>query len=204
VTEILFPSLRRCLLKVAEPTTKLLGKTVIPHRFALRDEEAAAACKLAEPGDIFTTRIDYAASNLVIPGFWKHAAMVVKGDRVVEAVGSGVRVVWLHDFIVAHDHALLLKSRFASPQEGVLAANFAVTLVGKPYDFLVEFSNDRKTNAAFYCSEIPWWCYDQVLKAEGKISPFTPRETLGMQTVTPQDYANATDKWQVKYMFSGK
>jgi len=145
------------------------------------------------------SRTKLSASNLVIPSFWKHAAMVVSGDRVVEAVGSGVRLAWLHDVILQHDYIQIMSPQFATRQEALLSANFAVTLIGKPYDFLINFSDNRSTNAAFYCSEIPWWCYDQVLKAAGKKSAFVPRKTLGMETVIPQDYANATDKWRVKW-----
>jgi len=68
------------------------------------------------------------------------------------------------------------------------AAHLSLSLVGQPYDFQFE-----PANVAWYCSEIPWWCYSQIVPN----SPWVTRRTMDVLTVTPQDYFNAKDKWDV-------
>lgn len=193
-----FSKVRRVVLTICGPMIKVIGLIVVPHKSSLDEEQLLSLMDIVQPGDVLLSRTKYAASNLIIPGYWKHAALCI-GDKVIEAVGSGVRRISVRHFAEIRDEIIVLSPKFATPEEGVLATNFAKTLVGQPYDYLVEYDDNRKSNLAFYCSEIPWWCYNQVFLAQGKVSPFTPRLTLGMQTITPQDYANAVQKWRVKW-----
>jgi len=43
----------------------------------ITDENVKKIEKLLEPGDIILTRGNWAATNLNIPGFWKHMAMYI-------------------------------------------------------------------------------------------------------------------------------
>lgn len=196
---------RRGALEVATPFLKVAGMAhVPPHYRSVTAVQYAVALGHLRPGDVLVSHRNREPTNLLIPGYWKHAAIYVGDGRIVEAIGRGVLESSLKEFCTTKDDVLILRARFATQEEAALSCAFAKSLLGKPYDYLVEHDQSRAVNKAFYCSEIVWWSYDQVLIAEGKPSPFTPRKTLGVPTITPQDYPNATDKWSEVARLKGK
>lgn len=197
--EVNFPRIRRFMLESAAPISNVLGKIHIPTTRLLTKEQIREVESKLSPGDVLLSRQRLTATNFFIPGFWKHAAIYVGDGMIVEAVTPHVRAVSFAKFAATKDYIQVMDPTFADREEMPLAANFAVTLVGTPYDLIFEYTHTRARNKAFYCSEVIWWCYDQVLTAAGKPSPFTPRLTLGSPTVLPQDYADAKDKWAVKW-----
>lgn len=98
-----------------------------------------------QPGDIIITRHRDALSNLFLPGFWPHAALYVgeqgTGD-VVEARKDGVKLRRLSDTLSV-DAFFILRSK-ASPENRRLAAERALTHVGKLYDFAFDFSQSDR------------------------------------------------------------
>ena len=76
--------------------------------------------------------------------------------------------------------------------------------VGAKYDYNFLPAEDyavgtQVKDRAFYCAKLPWAAYRQACGAD---VPFTTRLTLGVQTVTPQDYANAVavGKWTTTWL----
>lgn len=182
---------RRKLLEVGFPVLKWTGQIGLPKRH-MNQHFFFTAQKLLTPGMVFIVRRDYEASNILQSGFWKHAAIFVGHDSrgipsIIEAVGTGVRKAGILDFMFSEDYVKILKPKFADQAQMMNAAGNARSLEGQPYDY--QF---RPANKAWYCSEVIWWSYNMVIPN----SPFTPRETLGVQTVTPQDFENAKDKWE--------
>lgn len=182
---------RRFLLNASYPALKALGDIGMPRR-KMTEHFFFAAQKLLTPGMVCLTRRDYEASNVLQPGFWKHAAMFVGNDTkgipvVIEAIGKGVSKTGILDFMFSEDYIKILKPKFTGPNEMMNAAGNARSLEGQPYDY--QF---KPANKAWYCSEVIWWSYNMVVAD----SPFTPRTTLGVQTVTPQDFENAKEKWE--------
>lgn len=195
------PSLRRWILKTLLPLTKIVNKINFHSSHDISGGMAFEIGRLVKPGDVFVVYARGYATNLIIPGHYKHAAMYV-GEVgglhvVVEALGGGVKYTELNDFVTAKDRVLLVRPMFCDGLMGEQACVYAKTLVGKPYDYLIEYNLDSRVNEAFYCSEIPWWSYNRAMIAAGKKSPFVPRETMGTPTITPTDYALAIDKWAV-------
>lgn len=184
-------AIRRSLLKIGYPVLKWAGKIGVPHQ-KINEHFFFSAQSILTPGMVLLTRREYELSNMLQDGFYKHAAIFSTPNsrripNVVEAIGPGVRPTGIIDFMFSKDYIKILKPKFADEYEMNQAAINANTLIGKPYDF--QF---KPTNNAWYCSEVIWWAYDNAVER----SPFVPRVTLGVPTITPQDFDNAKDKWE--------
>lgn len=188
------------LLRASLPIVKVMGSISAPfsHKKVSGRHYYHLISKI-DPGTVLITRTSGEFSNLMIPGHFSHAAMYVgeqwvgKDDdkyfsaSVTEAVGSGTRMVDLVSFLTSKDEVLAFVPRFASSEQMQKAADWTLDNLGVPYDFVFE-----PTNEAFYCSEYIQKAYAHAI---GKDIPFTKRKTLGVNTVIPQDYVNATSKW---------
>ena len=148
-------------------------------------------------GDVLLSRENWKLTNVMIPGFWSHAAIyagIVDGiPMMVEAVGHGVGLVPLVKWIMTKDHVVHLKPKFTNNLNELMAiGEVAESIVGAKYDY--DFKSGNKT---FYCAEVVWYCYNIVLDP----SPFTFRKTLGVETVTPQDFYDARMKFETMNLF---
>lgn len=186
-------SLRGLVLKLSYPVIKWVGALHVPYtKKKMKADHYYQILAAAKPGSILLSRTLGEATNLLIPGRYKHAAIVgatAGGGRpfVVEAVGAGVKQTDLLDFILSKDNLLLLEPQFASAEQMIAAVLWACKQVGKPYDYT--FMSDY---TSFYCCELTYAAYKEAL--DGK-SPWELREYWGEPTVTPDDFLNATKKW---------
>lgn len=204
----ILPALRLFLLNLLRPVTELIGKVHMPFSVkAITEDEVHEALNLALPGMVFATRTRGQLDNLPIPGFWCHNATVEDSWHVVEATGEGVLSNGIFNFLLKKDYAVLLRPRFATVEQMAAAAAFIKDQIGAGYDYnfldVVETEQEIKTSVVkdrrFYCSKLPWAAYRSVC---GPDIPFTTRETLGVQTVVPSDYVNATKLWEVVWASS--
>lgn len=140
------------------------------------------------PGMVLLSQTNGEFSNLFIPGFWSHAAIVMDNLQIVEATSNGVHKSDLIDFMMTKDSVCLLEPLFATEEQMIQAMITAQEQIGKPYDYSMNQSDIQK----FYCSELVYFCYRQTVNQ----SPFTLRETFGRLTVTPQDFYNAKKKFK--------
>lgn len=150
-----------------------------PKERAINYRHIYALMKAAKLGDVLLTRSKGELTNWLIPGEYKHAALFAGENTVIEAVGAGVREVYLEDFCASKDKILLLRPMINSPEMAVIRAK---RLVGKPYDYGFE-PNEK----AFYCAELITYVYNN--------SNFTNRTTLGVLTTLPDDFRLATSKF---------
>lgn len=183
---------RRIILRVAYPVLKRIGKWHSPwtHKLIVsRDVDYAR--RMMKPGDIFLTRAYGEATNLCIPGHWKHAALVINEVTIIEACDPVVRLNGIYDFMMSKDQICLIRPRLPEATRGQ-AAGYAMTLVGKPYDYYFEI-NHRTPNESFYCAELPYWCYVRTIPS----FRFVLKKTLGVLTVKPDDYYLATKFFDV-------
>lgn len=188
-------NLRRTLLRIAFPVTQYIGKVHSPwSNRKLKSKHYHEVKAILRPGDAIVVQKSGELSNLFIPGFWGHVSMFCgfEGDMayVIEAVGKGVVVTDLIDAIMSRDAVVVSRPRFATPEQSLAAAAWAKEQLGKEYDLFFNPKND-----AFYCSELIWLAYQNTMGE----TPFTLRQTLGVNTVTPEDIVNATTKWEIVY-----
>lgn len=193
-------ALRRLLLKLAYPFLKGASGIHMPftHKKITGRDYYAIRNRL-RPGTIFVTKIYGELTGLIIPGKYSHAAIycpvqMSPDEMVMEAEGEGVIQTDLVSFIMGKDKILVLDPGL--PDEVMFrAAEIATEQLGDPYDYSFEFHISGQR--AFYCSELVWWSYEKAC-AEFKVeSPFKPRLTLGVPTVTPDDIANTMMKvWE--------
>lgn len=195
---------RRVMLRVAEPILPVLGKVQVPAWIAPRllDKVDAESFMNSRPyaGTVLASRKRLQASNLVNLGTWKHIAMYVgyfrKTPMIIEAVWPWVRLVPVEHWFCGEDYAMSVVPTFVTTDDMDEACDHSIWLAGLGYDRMFEFAKALTANKAFYCAEVPWWCYSKVFESRGLECPFTPRQTLGLETVTPDDYIRATDKWR--------
>ena len=140
-------------------------------------------------GDVLVSFSFGELTNLFIEGKYKHAAMYVGNGKVVEAVGQGVHALDFEEFCASKDKIAILRSVFCTQETCKIAAMNVVSQIGKPYDYYFELSEK-----SFYCAELITWAY---FNATIGLSPFTKRETMGVQTVLPIDFYNAKAKFEI-------
>lgn len=187
----LLTKIRRLLLQIAYPITRFIGKIHLPwSQKKLKSNHYRKVVSLLQPGDVLLLRTDGEIANMFIPGYWTHAAMFCGGDYVVEAVGEGVLNTDMLDTILTRDAVMICRPSFATEEQRCDAAEWAKAQIGKGYDLFFNPNND-----AFYCSELIWLAYERTMGA----IPFTLRQTLGVDTVVPEDIAKARDKWDRIY-----
>ena len=181
--------IRNFLLKTSLPVQHFLQIFNLPER-------AGCALWVREidrdlvVGDIFLSRENWHLTNLFIPGFYSHAAIYVGNGKLVEAVHGGVVEADMIDWVLGKDFIAQVRPLYVSGHDRERAAAMARKLIGNPYDFLFVYDPDEKKNKAFYCSEVPYFCF----RGTAFYTSFTPRESLGQLTITPQDYRDAVAK----------
>jgi uncharacterized protein YycO len=141
-----------------------------------------------QAGDVVLTKTSGEFSNLIIPGQYKHAGMYVGDGKIVESIGSGVREISLEEFLTTKDYAGVFRPIFADGYHMALAAQWAKSQVGKPYDY--EFSSE---NESFYCFELSYSAYREAM---GDNSKWELRSFLGLKTVVADDFIKAKSKWR--------
>jgi hypothetical protein len=181
--------MRILFLRLIYPFLKLAGKLHLPFTHKqVTGHHYFDAQQVVQPGDVLLSHAHGEFTNLLIPGFWKHAAIYCGQGEVIEAVAEGVIKTHLVQFMLSKDFVTILRPAFLTPIQNEIAAIAARGQVGKPYDYEL-----RSGIEAFYCAELPWFSIMTACLPEK--CPFEMRLMFGEFTVAPQDYAEATDKF---------
>lgn len=117
---------------------------------------------MISPGDILITRRNWAATNISIPGFWKHMSMyiwtgkylrenymnsVIKSTLddtahyIIEAVGTGVRITTLWELASHNDYLGIMRPNF-SRTKIERAISKVLSQVNVQYDFTFNYYSD--------------------------------------------------------------
>jgi uncharacterized protein YycO len=145
---------------------------------------------ILEIGDIFLTRTNGELTTALIPGYYKHAAIYVGQDKIIDATGAGVQKRWLADLAMHTDNICILRVNDYTPALGKKIVEYAYLQIGKKYDFEMNI-NDVST---FYCSEL---IFDSI---NGAVPNYLDlRESLGIDTLTPEDIYLAEKKFKKIY-----
>jgi len=119
--------------------------TEIKEHFKIHFSDIREGDLLSKPGDVGLHRIKGAWSNAGIPGAFKHAWIVVDGNKCVEACSDGVV---LRDALypLATDYAVILRPKDVSEKDIEMAIKRSKAIVGCHYDanfkFDLEEAND--------------------------------------------------------------
>jgi len=105
--------------------------------------------KVVMPGMILLSRREFQISNFFIDGYWTHTAMIMPREKIIEATAAGVIINELQEFFLKTDDFVILKPKFCGIQEMEKACSHASEIVGTPYSF--DFNN---SDDSFYCSEL--------------------------------------------------
>ena len=179
-------NLRRILLDILKPFSRMLAKFSVKRRIS--DKDFKAICKVIEHGDVLVTRRRFELSNIFIPGYYTHAGLyLVTGDhhQAIEATSDGTTITSLGKFLFSKDYVAVLRPKFIrSKHEQSKIIDYAQGFKGLPYDYYFESDED-----AFYCSELIWRVFR---KACPTFRSFTARRYLGVETVVPQDFRDAS------------
>ncbi len=134
------------------------------HRDTGRIESANIAKILnnISPGDILITRRNWAATNVSIPGFWKHMSMYIwtgeyikqnyreslshielndNAHYIIEAVGTGVHIITLGELCLHNDYLGVMRTNFSQSKTQRAIAK-TLTQINIPYDFTFNYYSD--------------------------------------------------------------
>lgn len=175
--------IHRQLLEVTVSLSKFVSQIHAPFtRQHLTSIDYRLIRSFKQKGIVLVARQEGEMSNLFIPDFWSHVAIYDGEETVIEATTHGVKKTDILDFVMAKDFIAAFMPTFCDSNTRAIAWNVAEGFIGSPYDF-----SFAAGNRAFYCSELLYEAFNQAM--EGK-SPVKMRELLGVQTVTPEDFAN--------------
>lgn len=171
--------------------TAIIGKSIgyiySPFsRKSIHFADVEESLKLLLPGDFIIIRTRGELSTLVIPGFYKHAAIYVGGGKIIDATKVGVSERYLADLLMETDNFALLRVPNLTEDQRSIICSYAHSMIGTPYDFEVNIN----TKSAIFCSELIYYAVNYALQKEY----FDLRERMGVKTLTPQDLRDATKK----------
>ena len=176
--------------------TTIIAKIITPihspysHKYIKYDHVMRAMTYL-KSGDIILTRTHGDLSTVVIPGFWKHAAIYAGDGKIIDATSVGVTERHLADLMMTTDNVAVLRvaNVVEDLSKGQLMVDYARLQIGKKYDLEMRVN---RTDAMF-CSEL---VYHAICHVFGK-DYIELRERMGIKTLTPDDCYKAHGKFTV-------
>jgi hypothetical protein len=113
-----------------------------------------------EPGMVILTHRKYELTNLFIPGYWTHAAMVTEDRHIIQAVSKGVIIEQASEFFSRLDDFLLLRPAFCGPDAMQCAARHSRRYIGLRYNYRF-----LPSGTSCYCSELVYRAYTESASA---------------------------------------
>lgn len=165
--------------KIKKTVALALSGIGIDHTHALTKEQADTAQAQMKPGDVLLRRVDYTSANMIIPGFFGHAAVYVGNGTIIDATTHGVRKISVEDFFAEGDHAMVIRPKNLTEDEAKKAVQYAENQVGKVYDYDLDANDDQR----FTCTEL---VASTLKAATGK--NFAEVNLLG--GISPDDFKN--------------
>ncbi len=155
--------------------------------------------EVLRPGMIILSHREFQISNLYIDGYWTHTAMIMPRDKIIEATAEGVNIHELREFFMRTDDFVVLKPKFCGRAEMDKACRHASEIVGTPYSF--DFNN---SDNSFYCSELilkvyaRTCCWDD--KSQGEPSEF--KKLCDGKIVHPANLYDNHDAWEIVFQLN--
>lgn len=147
------------------------------HAAKLGPAEAAMLRTMAQPGDVLLRRTDGTSSNMVIPGYWGHAALYAGDGKIVDAVTHDVRETDIETFCSEGDAVIVVRPKNLSKEQVASIVDYSRRQVGKPYDFDLDFKDSQR----FTCTELVETAYEVSTGrdwAKGTLGSISPADFL--------------------------
>lgn len=172
---------QKILLNTANYVSQKISKVHAPFsRKKFTGKDFWAFKDTIQVGDVISTKSEGELSNMFIPGFFGHVAIVISPTTVIEATTHGVVETDIYSFLIGKDYVAISRDKFLSIDQKMDMAIYLRQQLGKPYDFEFATSDIAK----FYCSELLYSGY----KAVTGNSPFKLNKVLGQETINPSDF----------------
>jgi hypothetical protein len=172
-------SFRYHLLFAFEPLTRVIGKVHIKcEKHEITKEDIENIIRLVKPGDTIYSRNHLTLTNLFIPGWYKHAAMISSCGGVYEAVDPVCTETPLRTFLEHHCYVALMRDENLMPEETWRLTTAASKFLHWGYDYQLWLTNKK-----VYCIELLGLAYK---KAFG-FNPIPCRKVWGVDTMFPDD-----------------
>lgn len=192
-------SLRMAFSRAVAPFIKWAGETHVPESIKIvKYQNLLDAKSLWQSGDILLSHTDGEMSDVLIADFWKHAALIVDDQTVVEATALGVHTENAADFWLSKDAVCVLRLKCTTSADAKKAVAWALEQLGRPYDFQLSPSLSQ-----FYCSKLVFDAYAQTM---GERFPLKMTPVMDVPVIAPEtffsDMANLSlvyDSRQHKY-----
>lgn len=165
--------------------------------------DTTALKKELMPGQVGMSRRYHEVTNLYVMGYWKHTCVYVGDGMIAEAVDPVTRLISLDDWVHSKDEIC-----FNIPLDPItedimlLAASHSKLIASRaiPYDYEFILDHNYPHLESQYCAEIPYIAYVLSYPNWG----FKPRKIWGVETVLPDDYANAKKFFKMTHCIKGK
>jgi hypothetical protein len=139
------------------------------EKWLITDENREKILQKTLPWDILLTRQNWVATNLNIPGFWKHMAMYIgigsdikkkyhfpgvkdledTTHYIAEAIGIGVRIIPIELFLSHNDYLSVIRPIFSAEKKS-RAIIKVLSLLGREYDYSFNYYSDMN----YVCSTL--------------------------------------------------
>ncbi len=133
------------------------------ENWLIKKENIKNYLEIAKPWDIFLSRWNWHASNISIPGFWKHMSMYLwtwkylkknfnldfleeleeKTHYVIEATWDWVNIVKLYDFSSQIDYLWVFRTTFKK-EKIQRSINNSLNNIWKSYDYIFNYYSDKR------------------------------------------------------------
>jgi len=175
------------LHKIAGFCARTLGKIHAPWtRKNIHYTDVAKVLEILLPGDYILARTNGEFSTIMIPGFYKHAAIYIGDGKIIDATSVGVTERYLADLMMDTDNVAIMRVPNLTKDQQSLIVSYCKYSIGTPYDFEVYV----ESRTSLYCSELVYVSINYALQC----NYIELRESMGIPTVTPDDLYLMTKK----------
>ena len=153
--------------------------------------------RVMQKGDIILTRTRGEVTTLIIPGYWKHSVLYLGRDKIRHSTGKkGIHTEWIVNLIMKTDYLQIRRLKEVNLIDRCSIADNSEKYEGIKYDTFQRYTNSDKMS----CSEFIRNSVNDVLGKEY----IDLRYTIGYPLFTPQDIADANNKFSTVYEFKGE
>jgi hypothetical protein len=143
-----FPAYKRLLSQAVFVflITKLTGR---PNY--LEEADLVLATEAIQPGDLVLAGGFRSVSGIFMGKIFTHSLLYIGGGECIHADADGVDILPFNELFTAYDTLTILRPEIKGDREGALSKviAFAKDQIGKPYDFYLEYGDDR-----YFCTRL--------------------------------------------------